>query len=318
VVRSRRLRRSSHGRDDCAFPMDWSGESDKLDAGVFVLDASTLLHLYRVEPAERASFLDRLHSVRDRLWVPHQAMHETRSRVHTVLSQRHRELSDRAQWTENELSEVHGVLSMDFRRWGIPPVERETQLRAIATVRDDLVRFIRRRRDQHDLHSIVDGHPDPLAEPIESLLEDRIGPEPTTKQLDTWRTDSDQRSRGRLPPSYADRRKSTEARHNDCVIWHQIVEFARSARRPIILVTRDLKEIGWVEHHDGVPTAHQVLVDEMYVEAGVPFLVISTPHLCEYVDRLSATDSPLRTGTWGDEATDTELRPLRSLLFDAG
>src|SRR2546428_230868 len=56
--------------------------------GLIVLDANILLNVYRYSPTTREDFLRLLGSLKDRIWVPHQAAAEyQRNRLDEILAQ---------------------------------------------------------------------------------------------------------------------------------------------------------------------------------------------------------------------------------------
>lgn len=47
-----------------------------LDSGIFVIDASALLNLYKLGPTMLVSFIDTLRNHKDRFWLTHQTLME--------------------------------------------------------------------------------------------------------------------------------------------------------------------------------------------------------------------------------------------------
>src|SRR5271155_4688473 len=114
-----------------------------LGAGLVVLDANVLLNLYRYHAGTRDDFIDVLTGIRDRLWVPNQAMYEFWQRRSAVIDGRSQEIDN----TVNGLLEGGSRLDRGIRTWanrvGLPEEKRDEILRTIESAITDTSAKIR-------------------------------------------------------------------------------------------------------------------------------------------------------------------------------
>jgi hypothetical protein len=78
----------------------------------------------------------------------------------------------------------------------------------------------------------------------------------------------------RLPPGYEDDGKADPA--GDYLVFRQLINEAKRRKLPVVLVTDDEKE-DWYRREQGKPLgARPELREEMMIEAGVPFVIMTT------------------------------------------
>lgn len=290
---------------------------EALTTGMVVVDANVLLHLYRIDNDGRQRLLSVLDTVRPRLWVPHQVMMEVRENAPVMFMHAERERATDIRYVKKLGAQIRQYVSARSRRHAWDSRRVQTVLTSFGIGEEEVLTLFRESGPERDLCGAAGGGPDLIWPRIEQLVAGRLGPEPDMETRGRWIADSEARLRDRLPPSHADRRKKVPQRHNDCVIWHQIMERAAHGGAPVVLVTDDLKESGWVERRRSVPVgAHRHLVTELWAAARVPFVVISAEQLMEYVEQTNQAEAWSADRGWGDEADEGALRPLPSHLFN--
>ncbi|MFD0206367.1 MULTISPECIES: PIN-like domain-containing protein [Saccharothrix] len=286
-----------------------------LDFGVFIPDANILLDLYRLPPHHRAELSDALWTVVDRLWVPHQAMSEVLNVRPGVMETFRREIGNRSRAVAADYDKLEFLVRRDMREWRIDKPDADHVILSLRAAKLHYQQIADSRGNevpaQAEQKMIAD-----VTKEIDRLTTERVGAPPEEQERARWIKDSQRRVVDRRPPTAADRGKREPIRHNDCLIWHQMLKFAREhgRGRPIVLITRDLKEDGWVEYRDRRPSgAHPLLVEEMHAAAGSRFVVITAQHLLSYVHEQRTTLWRGDRG-WGPDADQGTLRPIRSLL----
>ena len=74
----------------------------------------------------------------------------------------------------------------------------------------------------------------------------------------------------RIPPGWEDEGKHNFKAYGDIVLWFQLIDYARTQKKPIIFVTDDGKKDWWIRDTKGKPIKPlPALVQEMFVEADV-------------------------------------------------
>ncbi|OXM60506.1 hypothetical protein CF165_42560 [Amycolatopsis vastitatis] len=154
---------------------------------------------------------------------------------------------------------------------------------------------------------------------IRNFMSGRVGPEPTAAKRAAWIADSQWRVREEKAPSWGDRKKKELLRHNDCLIWHEMLDFAGAQvpRRAVVFVTRDLKDGSWVAHRNGQAAgAHPDLVDEMRAQTSTQLIVMTTADLVAYVKHSESKQVWKADTGWGEEASTSSIRPVPSFFPD--
>ncbi|BAZ86876.1 hypothetical protein NIES806_30930 [Dolichospermum compactum NIES-806] len=84
---------------------------------------------------------------------------------------------------------------------------------------------------------------------------------------------SEERFKYSVPPGYEDaKKKPVPDMYGDAILWLQLIDYAKSEKKPIIFVTDDDKEDWWLESGGKTISPRPELVQEMLTEAGVKTL----------------------------------------------
>jgi hypothetical protein len=257
--------------------------------GIFAVDTSVLLDLYRFSAEAREGLLEALRSFGDRLWIPHQVAFEFhRNRFGVLLAQRDAE--------EKLLSELKGIeLGLDDQ---LSKLLRGAGRRDLEPLRDavtdgfkDLRQKLQKAEQAHTEGLGKSIQEDPIYEEVEKLCAGRIGPEFAKPEMATVIEDAEERILAERPPGYLDNGKTGEAKFGDVVVWHQLCAMAEARRLPVVLVADDRKD-DWVWEERGKTLGPRPeLVAEMRGKAGVGFHLYTPSRLFElWKDRQEGDD----------------------------
>ncbi|RWD89442.1 PIN domain-containing protein [Mesorhizobium sp.] len=232
----------------------------------FVFDTNVLLNLYRYRASTRDQLVEVLEELSDRIWIPHHvALEFQRNRLKVIADQNARFSDvrvaiDRAR--ENLQADL-GKLQLERRHSLIDPAP---VINGFATVAKEFLATL--DTVQQGQQKLTD--PDPLKEKVETLFDGRVGPAPPDqKALNEIYRQAEARYAKKIPPGYMDSTKDKDdldehyhggitykRKFGDFVVWHQVLEFAKSSRiKTLIFVTDDSKEDWWwVIKSDGPKT----------------------------------------------------------------
>jgi len=266
-----------------------------------VLDTNILLSLYAMHDKGLADLLAGLTHLKTQLFMPAQVQVEFWRNRDAVL-RRHLD-SARSQRHEQVRRETRALLPESDSRT-FPAAERKaweqrvtaffTELRQ--TTQDDVLRA---RANT----SLMNPAQDPVVTAMDSLFAGRVGPAPSAEELQVLRAHFDQRCLVGMPPGYMDASK-TDGGYGDYALWAQVVDHARGAQRPVVIVTNDQKEDWWRLRRTGDPiNARFELVQELGAEASVGLDLLTLP---QFLDRLEAA------GVDFDESTIDEVEAATS------
>jgi len=122
---------------------------------------------------------------------------------------------------------------------------------------------------------------DNLRDALDALLEDKLGLHYSQEKLNEVYNLGKERYKQEIPPGYGDKNKEGTKKYGDLILWFQIIDKAKEANMPIILVTDDRKEDWWTRLRGKIIGPRPELVNEMLSEAGVSFYLYQTDPFME-------------------------------------
>ena len=304
---------------------DWSDESPslpgwqehlgELETGLFVADTCVYLDLYRLRGPAEEELAAALRFIRDQLCVPYQVHVELADKSRTIVDSIVKETED----TSAEVDGLRGNLELTVRR-----LLRRTSdpgrrgILAMRTVNQS-IRALQETLwpDSGSVQAALGQHAEEVAREIAVLIDGRVEPATDPARRASWIENSKERVRHKRAPSWGDRKKKESARHNDCLIWRELLEIAaRQAQpRPVVFVTSDMKDGSWIEEENGRPArAHRDLVAEMREVARVRFIVMSPADLMAYMRHAGATQVWRSDLGWGEDTQAGPVPPVQSFF----
>lgn len=256
------------------FPGFYKRTEDELSymwqKGIFVFDTNMLLNVYRYTKKTRDRYLEILGLLKQRsqLWIPYQAAFEYHDRRMAVIQGQLDAYKDvatilqsAAQKLENSLETYHN--KHEFIHTG----EMIEEINAVIHKAKTKVTQSR-AKDKREYENLKKR--DTLLEKLEELFRDAIGsPYTSEKQRELFR-EAQMRIELRIPPGWEDEDKKGYKKYGDILLWFQILDYARSQKKPIVFVTDDGKKDWWVRDAQGKPiNPLPELVQEMFIEVGV-------------------------------------------------
>ncbi|MBF5000343.1 DUF4935 domain-containing protein [Nocardia sp. BSTN01] len=280
------------------------------DNGVFfetamiVVDTNVLLDLYRVSSATRAEILTVLSRTSDRLWIPHQVALEYSRNRRKVVIDRNIEFSDiKAALRKSEKDAIDGLdaalrkfikfrdKNRSNRDWDPAEfgLDQEGIKGRIKGIWDQVLQELDNLEREIDL-SEKDLAADPILVELNDLLTGRVGPAPSTTDLQRHvERFVHFRFPSKLPPGYEDVAKKEEPvrQAGDYLLWKQLIDHlcsqaSRIEPRRVMLVTGDSKPDWWELDRAGNPIrARPELVHELRREANAELLLLSLTQLLQ-------------------------------------
>ena len=258
-------------------------EDDYLSAlfgALIVVDANVLLDLYRYNETGRQSLLSTFRAFEDRLWVPHQAMHEFWNNRADVLRD-----PQGTRGLMSSLDKTEETAVQAINTWAKHSAQSDT-------VRDEVAAYIRKgfknargqvqaRSDDSFRDWLKDTNTDPVLHELEVLLQGKVGAPFSADEHTAHVDEALKRIESNEPPGYKDNHKSDPKAAGDYLIWAQTLIEASTRKLDVLFVTRDLKE-DWVRRKDDeLSGPRSELVQEMLSATGHKFLLRSPVGILE-------------------------------------
>jgi hypothetical protein len=205
---------------------------------VFAFDASALLDLYRVTPESRNEFLGILEQLKDRLWLPHQAGLEYYTNRSNVIADGEASYEQIPRLAQEAVDRFRKSLDAYRQyRW----VEDDRWLGILEAAVEKIATDLKRER--HVLKDYTAR--DPIEHHLNELFAGRVGdPYPDMHQM---YIKAEQRLQLSVPPGFKDvGNKKDFRRYGDVILWFQLLDFAKSQDKPLVLITSDSKADWWL------------------------------------------------------------------------
>lgn len=216
---------------------------------IFVLDANTLLNLFRFSKESRDSIFDLLDSIKHRIWIPHQVALEYHRNLENVISSQKNEYKS----IQDKCLKALQKLITEFQTLKHSNIDTTVMTDALNQCKETI---------QKELSLQESKHPDlmEIKERINNLIGENVGSEFSQEELEKIYSSGIERYKNDIPPGFKDASKEQTYFHNgleyqgkygDLIFWEQILNHAKKQEvKSIILISDDQKE-DWVLKVDG-------------------------------------------------------------------
>jgi predicted nucleic acid-binding protein len=241
-------------------------------SGMTVLDANTLLDLYRYHESTREQLLAILTKLGNNLWVPNHAMAEFwHNRANVLEDPKDIEIAIK------ELDQEQSRYEERIRHWanrvGLSPDLQLQLLKKVTPAFTSLKDELRELGKDDTLAEAGDTSKDPVVTRLASILHGRIG-DPTDIEIKRLvREDARQRAKDNRPPGTKDATKNSNA-EGDCLVWHETLQEAKRRGTDVLFVTGDVKEDWWRIERGRRMGPHPELAREIRDVAGVRLFML--------------------------------------------
>jgi hypothetical protein len=242
----------------------------------FAFDANVLLGLYRLTTESRKVFFDALEKLGNRIFLPNQAALEyLRNRMEAISAR----------------SRSHDEVKTDAGKF-VRSLEARVQEHSFPKSKEIIEAA---KQAENKIAEIVDAalekEPDLLRSDevlmkLTEIFEGKTGQPYEASQLADLYKKATERYSKKVPPGYKDDSKKEPDKFGDAIIWFQLLEFARSNKKPVIFVTQDAKEDWWLQHNSETVGPRPELVQEMKQVGGVRFYMYTTKRFLEFAQHI--------------------------------
>ena len=205
-------------------------KSELWENATFVFDTNVLLNLYRYSKDTRDALLNSMEQLKDRIWIPYQVAYEfMKNRVETILYTK-----KRYERLRNESESFLGKCKNELR------VKQDDK--DFSNLTKYIQKWISKKEAMET--EIADINDDCILQTLLRLFEGRVGKPYNSNQLETIKSQGEERYKKKVPPGYKDQKKDSNM-YGDLILWKQIIDYASKNKVNIIFVTLDRKEDWW-------------------------------------------------------------------------
>lgn len=210
-------------------------KKDLWDNATFVFDTNIFLNLYRYTAKTRELLFKAFDSLKDRLWMPNHVAHEFMKNRCKIIIEGSQHYSALNKEVENFISRCCQELYFDGKDKSIVDLEKYMKDWISTSQKENL--------------TVTNPNDDSILEKILALFDGKVGAEYSEFDLSDIVKEGKIRYEQKTPPGYKDKEKQKENDINnmygDLIVWKQIIQYAKSEKKDIILVTNDQKEDWW-------------------------------------------------------------------------
>jgi len=232
---------------------------------IFVPDANILLHCLRHSSEVREELLRILELLRESLWYPYQVgleFHRHRLEVEAAGLDAYDRLLKDYEVIFNQARDKLRQLRAH------PSIDVERELSAIDMFFADFSARVEEARTRHPTDALGRA-----AERLTAIFEGRVGAKPTAERLAAIKKEGEDRYAKKIPPGYMDAKKDSPdgGKFGDLIIWRDLIDKAREAKKPLIFISDDVKEDWWRLHRGRKLGARPELLEEFKAATGEEF-----------------------------------------------
>jgi hypothetical protein len=208
---------------------------------VFVFDANALLNIYTFSEKVRDQIIDLISRLKPNIWLPYQfGLEYQKNRIKVIkkglkqLTEAKKSLLESKTMTNDAVGGFNNPPNRFLMHDVFAPLEE------LFDKQMELVSHAHRRQE-----ALL--RDDSYHTKLTSLFEGHVGPSTSTDELHALFDKAQKRFSHFIPPGFEDTDKIKDKLHpyGDYLGWHQLVEHAKSLKRPVILVSDDQKPDWW-------------------------------------------------------------------------
>jgi hypothetical protein len=244
---------------------------------VFAFDANMLLNIYRYTPETQEKFFAILERLKERIWIPHQAASEYFKRREDVIHSQLEVYDEVAAKLDADLEKLAKQLEERYRRH--PSIKIGSVVEQIKTALAQAKNSLESDKEKHPDFS----DSDPLCEKVVKLFDGKTGGGFSDVELAKIYEEAEERFKILRPPGFSDaKNKGVPEKYGDVVIWFELIEHAKTEKKPMVFVTDDRKEDWWVKKSGKTISARLELLEEFQKKTNTSIHIYQSEQFIEF------------------------------------
>lgn len=220
--------------------LDETEKQDLWDHATIVFDTNVFLNLYRYTAKTRDVLLLAFDSFKDRLWMPNHIAHEFMKNRSGII------------WEANHHYESLSSEANKFIESCRSELKLDSDDKDLNELKSQMENWIDSAKQKNLLVSKPSD--DKILDKLLELFDGKVGAASSDEDMKKIEQEGKIRFAAKIPPGYKDSEKQKGDNLNniygDLIVWKQILTYASSEKKDIILVTNDQKEDWWEKLHN--------------------------------------------------------------------
>lgn len=299
------------------FPPNDSEIKSLWDTCIFVVDANILLNMYRYSDATRQEFLRVLESIKARLWLPHRAAEEYFENRLFVIAQQEKAYDETVKTIQN--------LQNDLKNSRQHPFISDKLLKRLDGIFDDVAKELIKNKEVHSKRTTSDK----IQDALKVLFQGNVGEPYPEEDLTSICQEGENRYAKKIPPGYKDDKKAegdsirvnNHRKFGDLIIWRQLIDKAKEAKKGVVFIIDDKKEDWWTifkgknigPRPELIKEFHEKTNKRFYMYQADRFLEFASKHFKQAVKTESVDE--IRDLRHRDDMKQREVRSRRERLY---
>jgi hypothetical protein len=241
---------------------------------LFVFDTNTLLNMYRYSRATVDTYFDVLKELKNKnqLWIPYQVGYEFYENRINVISE-----------YEKSYDEILSILKKT--KSDIEDKYKDHPFLDLGKIKEEMSKGL--SGVEIIIEQAKKNHPkwlekDEVLEKLNQLFEGNIGNNYDEQKLKEIKKEGKERYEKKVPPGFKDDDKPEDIKYGDLILWYQIIDKAKESKKPIVLISGDVKEDWWLKKDGKRLMPLPQLKKEISDKAGVDFHIYTADRFLEY------------------------------------
>lgn len=240
---------------------------------LFVFDTNTLLNMYRYSRETVNAYFDVLNELKKKkqVWIPYQIgyeFYENRINIISEYEKSYDEILSTIEKAKNDIEakyKDHPFLDLgkikEMMSSGLSGVKRK-----IRQAKKDHPKWLEK---------------DEVLEKLNQIFEGNVGNNYEEQEINKIKKEGKERYEMKIPPGFKDDKKPEDKKYGDLILWYQIIDKAKESKKPIILISGDIKEDWWLLKDGKKLMPLPQLKKEISVKAGVDFHIYTADRFLE-------------------------------------
>ncbi|MXP49294.1 hypothetical protein FD733_07400 [Pantoea sp. Eser] len=249
----------------------------ELKKSTICFDTSCLLNIYGYPKNAADDFIRAIEYFKGNIWLSYFVALEYQSNQVTVLQQQARVFDELLGKSRKFKNDVLGLFS-DKQHHSIPHSDVAQLVEHFDADFQKFIEGVKEKNPNYFRHNSVQIE-------LMNLFDGRVGDIPSKEALESIYKGGDFRFDNKIPPGYKDAKNKEheiklygdliiKSKYADFIIWHEIINQAKTTNKQIILVTDERKEDWCWQQNNIILGVRPELVTEVFMKAGVDFRLI--------------------------------------------